>query len=110
MTEAKSMLGRSIGSTTRRNRASASPVEGSCLQQRLGDVLKSSEENDHRKTDAFPHADQDHRRKAHAVLCRKSISGRPTATMAWVMMPIVGSRRNFHTIPIVASDEITGKK
>ena len=26
------------------------------------------------------------------------------------MIPIWGSRRNFQTIPIVASDEITGKK
>ena len=28
----------------------------------------------------------------------------------WVMIPIWGSRRNFQTMPIVASDEITGKK
>ena len=47
---------------------------------------------------------------AHVVLCRKSVSGSPTATMRWLMMPICGSRRNFQTMPIVASADITGKK
>jgi hypothetical protein len=47
---------------------------------------------------------------AQLVLWRKLPAGKPIEVSAWGMIPIVGSRRNFQTMPIVAKAEMTGKK